>query len=692
MRTGEVSLSEGWYEMLGYDPQAVQPSLRSILEIMHPHDHHEMLSGLGELMRAESEVWQARFRLRDARDNWRLIEAVSMRVDESESHTGDLAFGALLDVSQLKKTNFSQTIAEAEERLAALTENPAISLFELTVDAQGQVCVPYVSAGACALLSIDWPTDATHAKSVFRHLQADDVQGLAETLRPGKTPATAVNLRWRVEVPGTGLRYVQATLSPGPTSHGVAPWYGSLIDVTAEVERETALAEARSTAANNERKLRDLALHDSLTGLPNRRYFDEELIKRQSLSQATLVGPLAVVIRVDLDHFKNVNDTLGHEAGDAVLRHVAKMLTRNVHDKGFCARIGGDEFSIVLNTGNTVETAQSIVERIQDDIRVPLMFDGKICRYGASFGIASTYDGGLTSGEVLSFADAALYQAKQAGRNRLEVFDTALHFSIIETRRLAADIEAGLENGEFVPYFQPQICLRTGKLAGLEVLARWRTTQQGIVTPDRFLPAAEQIRAVPLIDRAMIEKTTSLAQSWKQVGFCPPRLSFNISADRLRDQDMVSSTKALRDLGVQVSFELLESILLEEQDDVVQRNLARAREAQIDIEIDDFGSGHASILALLEIKPQVLKVDRRLVNSLDEGEGSRRLVRSVIDIAKALGMMTIVEGVETTNQFKQFQDLGCDYVQGFLFSGPLDADSVLAWAREHERSGRKMVA
>ncbi len=442
------------------------------------------------------------------------------------------------------------------------------------------------------------------------------------------------------------------------------------------------LAQARDRAVEMERRMRDFALRDGLTGLPNRRHFDETLQERQRRNLIVPEAPRAVLVRIDLDRFKSVNDTHGHAAGDAVLRHVAQVIGGTIGPGDFAARLGGDEFSIILRQGCTVDDARQTVERIQAELRRPFLHDGRVCRFGASFGIASSDEGTITSGDLMSFADAALYKAKERGRNRLEIFDNTLHTAIIDARKLASEIEASLEKEEFEPFFQPQVSAITGEVVGMEVLARWNSPRYGLITAARFIPVADQIRASAMIDEMMIKKTIKIVKGWKAKDFHPKKLSFNVSAERLRDARMAMSACQLQDLGVSVAFELLESILLGEQDDIVRYNLDLLRDLGILIEVDDFGSGHASILGLLEVKPDILKIDRRLSKSVVENEASRELIQSVVGIARALRIKTAVEGVETPEQAGILRDLGCNYLQGFLIGKPMSAEDCLNWLIE----------
>jgi diguanylate cyclase (GGDEF)-like protein/PAS domain S-box-containing protein len=690
--TGETWFSDIWYTMLGYPTDAFEPSFEVFLEMMHPDDHAPTLEAFNALVNNETEVYRADFRLRSADGSWRWIGATGSIIDRTQEGLPYLVCGMQTDISWRKDAEqaLAQSVKEAREareRLTVLADNSPASLFEFRISQDGTATFPYITAGVLQLLAVDQDDVDADGSQIFRNIHEDDLPVVWDAIDESRDALSPFYVRYRVVLPDGSVRWIRASSLPKRLDDGATTWFGSVYDVTEEVERETALSEARDSALLLERQMRELALVDGLTGLPNRRSLDDHLRLRQTEARKPSGAPLAVLIRVDLDRFKNVNDTLGHDAGDAVLCHVSNILEQSVGDKGFAARTGGDEFSIILENGCSVQEAEAVVATIQANLRVPFHYMGRVCRFGASFGIATTENGSISSGDLMSFADAALYRAKQRGRNRLETFDNSLHLAIIESRRLAGEIEAGLENDEFEPFFQPQVCARTGELIGFEVLARWRSELHGLLTPDRFLPVAEQINVVSAIDEAMVKRTEHVVAQWATIGFQPAKLGFNVSAARLREPSMVRAVKGLQKTGITVSFELLESVLLEEQDDVIRQNLELIKRSGIELEVDDFGSGHASILGLLEIMPNTLKIDRRLTQSVEEDTALRALIRAVVGMARALDIHTIAEGIETPAQMKLMSDLGCQYAQGYLVSRPMDSNSVPEWVAA--RYGRR---
>ncbi|MEL6206517.1 MAG: diguanylate cyclase, partial [Pseudomonadota bacterium] len=333
------------------------------------------------------------------------------------------------------------------------------------------------------------------------------------------------------------------------------------------------------------------AREDTLTGLPNRRAFEEALAIRNVAQPLPDGGqpPETVLIRVDLDHFKYVNDVLGHAAGDAVLEHVGKLLQRSLRSGDLAARIGGDEFVLLLAAGSTTEGAETLLGRLRESLRDPVIYEGKACRFGASFGIASSRSGARDGEELLAFADTALYEAKDRGRGRVEVYTPRIHDRVLTNRRLADELRSALDQGEFEPFFQPQVDAVTMEITGVEVLARWRPSSGAeIRTPATFLDLAGQLRLTGEIDAQIFERARAVVPDLQSLGLCPPQLSFNVSSQRMHDPSLVSAARALRALGPRVAFELLESISIEEESQVFAYHVDALKEAGIGIEIDDF--------------------------------------------------------------------------------------------------------
>lgn len=382
------------------------------------------------------------------------------------------------------------------------------------------------------------------------------------------------------------------------------------------------------------------------------------------------------LLHIDLDRFKQINDTLGHAAGDAMLVHVAGLLQANLGSGDFVARVGGDEFVVVSRYAGNNERIATLAASIIEQVRRPIPYEGHLCRFGASIGIATQGGAAVDPKLLLVNADIALYRAKGRGKNRFEVFSEALQAQAVNTKRLADDILRGIEQGEFVPYYQPLLDARTLDVVGVEALARWRHPADGILAPAAFLEVAEDLNVLTAIDGMILEQALADFAHWSVTGLPIASVSVNVSFRRLYDPQLLEHLRRLRIEPGILSFELLESIFLDEPDEVVSWNLDQIRELGIAIDIDDFGTGHASIVSLLKLNPRRLKIDRQFLSDIDTSEAQRHLGRSLIDIGKSLGIKVVAEGVETMEQAHILRGLGCDMVQGYAFAKPMPAAAL----------------
>ncbi len=484
--------------------------------------------------------------------------------------------------------------------------------------------------------------------------------------------------QFRIRQPGGDICHIRSIGTLYTGKDGDARMLGINWDVTADVtlneelRRATQLTEARNHELELARvRIEHNALHDSLTGLPNRRYLDE-MLKRHAAKGYQDSASIAL-LHIDLDRFKQINDTLGHAAGDAMLVHASAVLRDNCSHGDFVARIGGDEFVVLTAASQGDIALAALAERIVRQMRQPVTYEGHECRFGVSIGIAADRGAAIDVKRLLINADIALYRAKARGRNRFEFFSEALQAEVVKTKRVADEILSGLERNEFVAWFQPQFDAHTLDVVGVEALARWQHPTEGIKAPDAFMPIAEELNVVATVDRLILEQSLEALARWDRMGLSVPRTSVNVSLRRLNDEDLINGLRQLDIQPGRLSFELVESIYLDEGDAVVGWNIDRIKELGIDVEIDDFGTGYTSIVSLQKLRPTRLKIDRQLVNPILVDQGQRQLLASIVDIGKSMGIEVVAEGVETMEHAAILRDLGCDILQGYAFCRPLAA-------------------
>jgi diguanylate cyclase (GGDEF)-like protein len=422
-----------------------------------------------------------------------------------------------------------------------------------------------------------------------------------------------------------------------------------------------------------ERDLIHAAKNDSLTGLSNRAAFQEQL----DALVANTDLPLCVLL-LDLDEFKSINDTLGHDAGDALLSAVAVRLTRIVPNRGIIARLGGDEFAIVVP--DALEVGRITARSILAALRQPFPYQGQTVMTAASIGIAVFPEHGQAASELLKNADIAMYSAKEGERGRYAIFEPSMRTEIIERIALHEDVKKSIENDLFVPFYQPQISLRTGEIQGFEALARWRHPEKGLLGPAAFGSAFDNHELAIAMGRKLFRKILADVSEWMGSGLVFRRVAVNASAAELDHPDYASWV--LNELQVwsipvdYIEIEVTEGVLFGRTFDRVQANLLRLHGAGIRIALDDFGTGYASLTHLKRFPISAMKIDRGFVHNLESEGIDASIVTAVADLARALKVDVIAEGVEQQYQVDFLKKAGCTGAQGYFFAKPMAASRV----------------
>ncbi len=444
-------------------------------------------------------------------------------------------------------------------------------------------------------------------------------------------------------------------------------------DITEITEQKQAL-EAQNVELELARVEADLrALHDELTCLGNRRFVVEGLA--ELLREREEKGGEIAVLVIDLDRFKEINDAHGHAAGDHVLAGVAARLRESVRPGDLLARVGGDEFIVLCLVTDNAMSPLPLGQRIVEVMRRPFLYEDVELRLGASVGIAMTPMSSVE--DLVANADIALYKAKSLGRGTVVSFDKRDLQASRKARTLADDLLEAVEARTFLPYFQPQVDIRTQRIVGLEVLVRWPHPRRGILSPSAFLAGAADLKILPEIDAIVFEKAIEACRNAFQ-DRDGPNLSFNMGKDGLLSAGLKGAMTVAASYPGDVTVELPEAILETDRDKAIQSRVDLLRSVGVRIEIDSFGSDRGSILALEQFAPDRLKVDCGLVRSVSDSDRSRRLVGAIADAARALGIGVTGEGVETEEQAALLASLGCDRLQGRLYGQPMPVEDLVS--------------
>ena len=419
------------------------------------------------------------------------------------------------------------------------------------------------------------------------------------------------------------------------------------------------------------------ATHDGLTGLPNRFRFLERL---GSYIEQSEPGSIAVLF-IDLDNFKVINDSLGHDAGDQLLRAMSDRLRNVVRDRDLLGRFGGDEFIVMLRDVNGNYDPFEVAERLREEIAKPVLVDGAELFVTASIGITISDRDGVTTGDMLRDADAAMYRAKARGRDCVEVFSPGSHDASVLTLRTTNELRRGLDRGEIVPYYQPIVQLENGHLIGFEVLARWRHPDRGLLGPEQFLPMAEETGLIGDVGESVLRNSLVQLGRWRESTqrFNDLSLSVNLSVRQLAGARLVETVnEALSEAGVSAGalwLEITETALMSDVK-AASVTLRELRSLGLHLSVDDFGTGYSSLTYLKRFPVEAIKVDRSFVSGLGINPEDSTIVEAVVKLGHSLGLMVVAEGVETPLQLSRLRELGCDRGQGYLFGRPRPAELI----------------
>jgi diguanylate cyclase (GGDEF)-like protein len=454
----------------------------------------------------------------------------------------------------------------------------------------------------------------------------------------------------------------------------------ALMDVASMLVTELELRSDLSLKRQTQEHLLYSTLHDSLTGLPNRSLFTERL-RHAMRRSARHPDDLFAVLFLDLDRFKDVNDNLGHFAGDELLRAVARRLEACIRPEDTVARLSGDEFAILLESITDISDAGRVAERIEEALSFPINLAGAEVTTSASMGIVTSSMSHDQPEQLLRSADMAMYRAKAAGRARYEMFDRAMHTDALERLRLETDLRRAVELGEFILHYQPLVSLRTGRVTGLEALVRWQHPDRGLIHPGDFITVAEETGLIVPIGKWVLFEACRQITEWQTAHPRkePLTIGINLSVKQFSQPDLIDQIRsALETTGASASslrFEIQESAIIDKGRSAIAI-LSRIRELGAQVYLDDFGTGYSSLSYLHGLPIDAIKIDRAFISSMDTDDKNLRLVRTILTLAEIVGVRAEAEGISTSEQLRELRALNCEQGQGYLFSAPIPREAV----------------
>jgi diguanylate cyclase (GGDEF)-like protein/PAS domain S-box-containing protein len=427
-----------------------------------------------------------------------------------------------------------------------------------------------------------------------------------------------------------------------------------------------------------EQRLAHRAYHDSLTGLPNRALFHEHL--KRILLPSRRQGGIVAVLFIDLDHFKVVNDTMGHAAGDRLLQQVAARIDACTREADTVGRLGGDEFGVILTGLASARDAGSIADKIMTSLAEPFQIDGRDAFVTASIGITLCPSDSEEPDTLLRNADTAMYRAIELGRNNYKFFTAEMNHLMVKRATLENGLHKALERKELFLHFQPQADMRSGRIVGVEALMRWHHPEMGIISPGDFIPVAEESGLIVAMGEWAIRAACAQNKAWQDAGLPPVAIAVNMSARQFRQHDVVAVVQcALLESGLDgryLELELTESIVMDNAEALIA-TMRELKSLGVRLSIDDFGTGYSNLAYLKRFPLDALKIDKSFVRGIGDSDDGA-IASTVIALGHSLGLQVVAEGVEDTQELEFLRDLGCDLVQGYLTGKPMPPQHLAA--------------
>lgn len=676
-RTGEKFMSSQWYRMRGLpENSTVETGYNQWMKRIHPEDFQRLEAEISAQDESGADHTKLEYREQHQDGHWIWILSRGKIVKRDAQGRAERTVGTDTDITDIKASR--ERIERISRRLEMALTASRVGVWEFDITTN------HVEWDLVMRDMYGLPLDASPLpRDIWEHaLHIGDRNLVVAKTEAAMLAKTDYMLDYRIMRQDGTVRHVRSRASyiddpiDGPKLLGLQ-W-----DVTQDYKLAQDLKDANAIALKNNRQLEAAralmehnSLHDALTGLANRRMLDQ--VQKASIESAGAPDKRFAVLHVDLDRFKQINDTLGHAAGDAVLIRTASILRESVGENDLVARVGGDEFAVFIADAPAEVELIALAKLIIDKASAPMKYQHHDCRCGVSIGIAFAKGSNIDGKALFINADLAMYRSKHSGRGGCTVFNDEMKREALEKKNRSDQLLAALERDEFFCLYQPQYDCNTLKLTGIEALVRWNNPIHGLMPPADFLPLAEELQIIDRIDKIVLRLALADLAGWHKIGLNIPRLSINISGRRLRDAQLKLELQQLTLPKNILSFEFLESIFLDEPDEVQISNINCIRNLGIGIEVDDFGSGHSSIVSLLKLKPDRLKIDRSIVEPVTRSGRQRQLVQSIVDIGKLQGIKVLAEGVETADHIKILQSIGCDELQGYALSRPIESAELV---------------
>ncbi|MCX6062552.1 MAG: EAL domain-containing protein [Campylobacterales bacterium] len=644
---------------MGYHEEEYHSSIESWKKLLHPDDLEEALGVLYGSIVNKVESAHVRYRVRHKQGHWLWIYDRAKILFDSQGEPLIIA-GFRTDITKQIELELHY------EELAAIVQNTTVEVYILD-----SVTLRYLYANNGALKSLGYTLEE------LKNLTIIDIN-------PDITPIEIEMFRQYLENINPELTNLSNHRRKDGSNYPVQASVHKLMyqGNPAVVIFDTDITELSST----QNKLRHLATHDPLTGLPNRILFYDRL--QMAIKQNHRNDGKIAILFLDLDHFKQVNDSLGHSVGDELLIEVSKRLQSLLRRSDTIARMGGDEFNILLDGFNTTESIIDIVQKFNAAFKDPFTVHGRELHTTISIGIAVCPDDGITAEILLKNADVAMYKAKTEGRNTYSFYAHEMSEKAYERVIMENSLRIALKENQFRVFYQPQIDLISGQLAGMEALVRWQHPTLGIVSPDKFIPFCEETGFIQEIDFFVFESVIKQQIAWNLEGLAIPKIAVNFSAKTLNSRSISDEVRTIinfyRCPSNCIAIEVTESHIMQSPDEVI-KILGEFQALGLEISIDDFGTGYSSLSYLKKLPINKLKIDQSFIRDIPYDEDDMAITKTIISLAQNLKLDVIAEGVETLEQQEFLLDSGCPLAQGYLYSKPIDTETITLLMKTKKR-------
>lgn len=662
MTTNEIFHSN-FEQLLGYSKLEMKNLMGHMQQIIHPEDYPSVRHALIQHLRKKRLNYEVAYRIRHRSGYWIWVEDNGRVVAWDEKGKPLRLIGTRRDISPEREI-------EAKLRLSAsVFEHAAEGIYIL----DEQFCFLSVNPRFSQMLGFS--VEELEGKHIIDYV--------VET--SGHRQATYLNILAQLKTTGDW----QGELTDYHKNNTAVPLW---LHITAVINHDehivhyVGIVSDLSQRKEAEEKLKYLANYDRLTGLANRNLFHDRLHTAISKARETSTG--VAIIHIDLDRFRTLNDSLGHEVGDNLLKKVAERITHTMSDANTVARLGSDEFALILDQTTDHQTIETICEKIIDQLRKPFKINEHELMLGASIGISIFPEHGRELQILINNADLALQQAKRMGGNSMRFFSSDVKAISIEQVNLESALRKAIFRDEFVVFYQPKLCLKSNRIIGTEALVRWQHPTLGLLGPGQFIPLAEEAGLISAIGEIVLDKACRQTHAWHHLGF-PISTSVNVVAQQLQRGNLVDIVdRVLLNTELDpltLELELTESSFMEDKD-IVRTTLENLRYRGIKIALDDFGTGYSSLSYLRDFPIDVLKIDQSFVFRIGQTEKDDAIVKAIFAMGHSLGMDIVAEGVETVENLDFLKAQGCDMVQGYLISRPIPAEQLTAMLTQESLS------